>query len=88
MLALAFLTLFGVSSVALVSLTGVSSRNSKVARTQVGQLFAADGGIETFIRTLQTEPEPGVLDPGQPGPSGDPRGHLAFRTWWSTSASR
>ena len=61
-LALAFLTLFGVSSVALLSLTGVSSRNSKIQRDQVNQLYAADGGIETGIETLRTDEADGTVN--------------------------
>lgn len=59
-LAMAFLALFGAASVSLLGLTGTSHKNTVITRARATQLYAADGGIETGIRRLQTDP--GVCD--------------------------
>ena len=51
-LALAFLTLFSVIAVSILSLSGVSVRNTTVTRSRVDQLYSADGGVEWGVRRL------------------------------------
>lgn len=55
-LALAFLSLLGVFVASVLSFASVSFDNTVVTRTRSKQLYAADGGIEYGIRTLQTTP--------------------------------
>lgn len=54
-LALAFLTLFGVLSVSLLSLTSASFKISTVADNKTDQLYAADAGIEYGVQNLDAD---------------------------------
>lgn len=54
-LALVVVMLVSVSGISLLALAGVSSRNTAITRSRLNQLYAADGGIETGIETLDAD---------------------------------
>jgi len=72
-LALAFLTLFSVIAVSILSLTGVSVRNTGVTRSRVDQVYAADGGVEFGIQQLLDSTELCAQVSGAAAPVGEPQ---------------